>query len=106
MKGKWFSEEQIIRILQEAEAGLSVAGVCRNHNWSEQSIRARQQLASRISVIRFNCGIDIRFYKIKANYSDVPETHLSSIEELVNKPYVVMLGDQQRYDKDALELIK
>jgi putative transposase len=37
MKGKRFTEEKIIRILQEAEAGLSVADVCRKHNCSEQS---------------------------------------------------------------------
>jgi transposase InsO family protein len=32
MKGKRFTEEQIIRILQEADAGLSMADVCRKHN--------------------------------------------------------------------------
>lgn len=37
MKGKRFTEEKIIRILQEAESGLSVADVCRKHNCSEQS---------------------------------------------------------------------
>ena len=37
MKGKRFTEEQIIRILQEANSGLSVADICRKHNCSEQS---------------------------------------------------------------------
>ena len=37
MKGKRFTEEQIIRILQESERGLTVAEVCRKHNCSEQS---------------------------------------------------------------------
>ena len=37
MKGKRFKEEQIIRILQEAEAGVAVADLCRKHNCSEQS---------------------------------------------------------------------
>jgi putative transposase len=37
MKGKRFTEEQIIRILHEAERGQTVAEVCRQHNCSEQS---------------------------------------------------------------------
>ncbi len=37
MKGRRFKEEQIIRILHEAERGLTVAEVCRQHNCSEQS---------------------------------------------------------------------
>lgn len=32
MKGKRFTEEQIIRILHEAKSGLSEADVCRKHN--------------------------------------------------------------------------
>jgi putative transposase len=34
---KRFSEEQIVRILQEAEGGMSTKDVCRKHNVSEQS---------------------------------------------------------------------
>ncbi len=37
MKGKRFKEAQIIRLLQEAESGLTVADVCGKHNCSEQS---------------------------------------------------------------------
>jgi len=37
MKGKRYTEEQIIRILREAEAGKPVSQVCREHGVSEQS---------------------------------------------------------------------
>jgi len=37
MKKRRFTEEQIIRILQEAEQGLAVTDVCRKYNCSEQS---------------------------------------------------------------------
>ncbi len=37
MKGKRYSEEQIIRILREAEAGKTVAAVCREQGVSEYS---------------------------------------------------------------------
>lgn len=38
MKGKRYSEEQIIRILKEVELGQSVAQVCRQYGVSEQSV--------------------------------------------------------------------
>lgn len=34
---KRFTEEQIVRVLAEAEAGMAVKDVCRRHNVSEQS---------------------------------------------------------------------
>ncbi len=36
MKGKRLSDEQIIRILREVEAGISISDVCRKHNYSQQ----------------------------------------------------------------------
>lgn len=38
MKGKRYSEEQIVRILKEVENGRPVADVCREHGVSEQSV--------------------------------------------------------------------
>ena len=37
MKGKRFSEEQIIRILKESEAGAATKELCRRHGISGQS---------------------------------------------------------------------
>ena len=45
MQRKRFSEEQIIRILQEAEARGNVRDVCRQHNSAEQTLsRWRRQV--------------------------------------------------------------
>jgi putative transposase len=38
MKRRRFSEEQIIRILKEHEAGVSVVNLCRKHGVSDASI--------------------------------------------------------------------
>jgi putative transposase len=38
MKGKRYTEEQIIRILKEVESGKSVAQVCREQGVSEQTV--------------------------------------------------------------------
>ena len=37
MKGRRFSEEQIIRILKESEAGAATKELCRRHGISEQT---------------------------------------------------------------------
>jgi len=38
MKGKRYPEEQIIGIIREAEAGSTIAEVCRKHGVSEWSV--------------------------------------------------------------------
>jgi putative transposase len=38
MKGKRFSEEQIIGVLKEADAGVATKELCRRHGVSEQTI--------------------------------------------------------------------
>jgi putative transposase len=44
MKGKRYTEAQIVRILKQVEAGTPIAQVCREHGVSEQSVyRWRQR---------------------------------------------------------------
>lgn len=38
MKRKRFSEEQIIKVLKEVEAGIPAKEICRKHGMSEQSL--------------------------------------------------------------------
>ena len=59
MKGKRFNEEQIIRILQEAEAGVAVTDLGRKHNCSEQS-----------------------FYRWKAKYGGMEVSDAKRLKEL------------------------
>lgn len=73
MKKKRFTEEQIIRILQEAEGGLSVTEVCRKHNCSEQS-----------------------FYRWKAKYGGMEVSEAKRLRELEkeNTELKRMVADQ------------
>jgi glycosyltransferase involved in cell wall biosynthesis len=72
----------------------------------EQLLAVQQQLSSHTPVIRYTCGIDAGFYRLKATYADVPETYQDTIDKLLAKPYIIMLGDQQRCNQDALELVR
>lgn len=73
MKGKRFTEEQIIRVLQEAESGLAVADVCRKHNCSEQS-----------------------FYRCKAKFGGMTVSEAKRLKELEreNAELKRMVADQ------------
>lgn len=46
---KRFTDEQIVKILQEAEGGVAVRDVCRKHNVTEQTFyRWRKQFAGMV----------------------------------------------------------
>ncbi len=56
---KRFTEQQIVRVLAEAEAGMAVRDVCRKHNVSEQS-----------------------FYRWKAKYGGMDVSEVKRLKEL------------------------
>ena len=81
MKSKRFTDEQIIKILQEAETGLSVADVCRKHNCSEQS-----------------------FYRWKAKYGGMEVSEAKRLRELESEnARLKRLLAEAELDKAALK---
>jgi putative transposase len=80
-KGKRYSEDQIIRVLQEIEAGATVASVARSHGISEHTLyrwrqryggmtrselaqmKALQQENRRLRAVVASQALDIEAYK-------------------------------------------
>ncbi|MBM4205009.1 MAG: transposase [Gammaproteobacteria bacterium] len=56
---KRFTEEQIVRVLKEAESGMATRDVCRKHNISEQT-----------------------FYRWKAKYAGMQVSDVKRLKEL------------------------
>jgi glycosyltransferase involved in cell wall biosynthesis len=72
---------------------------------SEQEKMARQSLSSKIPVIKFTCGIDTQYYRSALSWLDVPHSYVPIVEELLTSPYIIMLGSQQRLDKEMLDIV-
>lgn len=73
MKGKRYSEEQVIRILKEVESGKAVAEVCREHGVAEATV-----------------------YRWRSRYSgmDVPELRRLKELEDENRRLKALVADQ------------
>jgi hypothetical protein len=73
---------------------------------AEQEAAAHKLFAGSLPVIRLRCGIDTAFYRGEASLSDVPEKHRSTVEALLAEPYVIMPGDELRYNDDAIHFVE
>ena len=86
MKRKRFTEEQIIRILQEAEAGAKKQEICRRHGVSEQTFyRWRSKYGGmQVSEARKLKGLEAENRKLKQLLADA---HLdnAALKELLSK---------------------
>ncbi len=72
----------------------------------EQALGARRELPSRLPVIEFTWGIDCDFYAQAGELADVADEHREIVARIIQKPYVILAGDQLRHDDNAIALAK
>jgi glycosyltransferase involved in cell wall biosynthesis len=72
---------------------------------SAHCLEARRALPASIPVIQFLPGVDLDFYRAPSDISDVPEKYRKLAQTLTRGPYVIMHGDQQRLNQDAVRFV-
>ena len=81
MKGKRYTEDQIIGILRDVEGGTSIAEVCRRHGVSEGTV-----------------------HRWRAKYRGMDQAHLRRLKELeAENTRLKKIVAQQALDNDALK---
>jgi glycosyltransferase involved in cell wall biosynthesis len=74
---------------------------------NEQRELAKKILPPSIPVIKFTFGIDTRFYQLPSQLDDIPTKYRTAYKErLLDRPYIIVAGHQQRYDFDLLQILK
>ena len=83
-----FTEEQIIGILNEVEAGLKVKDLCRKHNVSEQTYYRWKSKYGGMSVseIRRLKELEQENTRLKKLVAE-KELHIDALQEVISKKY-------------------
>jgi len=71
----------------------------------EQAELARSRAKAKFQVVKFQCGIDTAFYRLPSSFKDIPEEYRELVKMLMSGPYVIMLGDELRFNQDALDIV-
>lgn len=88
-----------LRVLARSARGLILMT-------GEQVRKAQSVFCGKIPVIRLRCGIDTQFYRGEVGLCDVPEIHRKRIDTLLSEPYVILPGDELRFNDDAIRFVE
>ncbi len=70
----------------------------------EQAEAARRQLPRSRPVINMRVGVDHAFYALPSSVSDVGEAYRDIVECLLDGPYAILPGGQQRLNRETLDI--
>jgi putative transposase len=87
MKKSKFSEEQIVRILKEVEAGAKVGETCRRHGISEPTyyVWKPKYAGMDVSQLRYLKEVENELARLKRMYADLTHEHHALKEVLSRK---------------------
>jgi Transposase. len=88
MKKSKYSEEQIIRILREVEAGAKVGETCRKHGVSEAAyyVWKNKYAGMEVSQLRHLKEVESELTRLKRMYADLALEHQALKDVLSRKP--------------------
>jgi len=66
---------------------------------------AKKTLSSNTPILKITIGIDTKFYRVTSTIKDVPKDYRPYVEKALEHPYAIMLGDEQRFDNQALGIV-